>query len=112
MRETRTQRASIAALFTRLRTTYGAARCVLAAGTSFFSSLLGPYREEHSDRQGYEIARHAGHQTTEGVPPRNAENPLADYAADQEQTHRGEPGPRPNPRPMSEHDAEEDELHT
>jgi len=41
-RRTRTQRATIAALLARLRTKYCAAQCVLAAGTSLFSSLLEP----------------------------------------------------------------------
>ena len=40
MRKTRTQRAQIAALLARLRTKYCTAQCVLASGTSFFSSLL------------------------------------------------------------------------
>jgi hypothetical protein len=42
MRETRTQRASIAALLTRLRTQYGAVQYALVAETPFISSLLAP----------------------------------------------------------------------
>ena len=40
-RERRTQGARIAALFARPRTCYPAAQSFLAAGASFFSSLLG-----------------------------------------------------------------------
>jgi hypothetical protein len=46
-RGTRTQRAAIAALLTRLRTKCCAAQCVMVAGTSLFSSLLARLMVRH-----------------------------------------------------------------